>query len=100
MATTSKLDSTCKDKGKMSLRSLKSQLLLLHLNGQAWYPYDPIQGNMDVKDADYFDQLLQHRKTFINVQEIPSNEYPEHYFNFASYNELPARPDVKHTILT
>ncbi|GJW17366.1 hypothetical protein Tco_0024802 [Tanacetum coccineum] len=37
---------------------------------------------------------------FIDVQEIPGDDYPEHYFNFASYNELPARPDVKHTILT
>ncbi|GKB22084.1 hypothetical protein Tco_0856007, partial [Tanacetum coccineum] len=38
--------------------------------------------------------------SFIDVQEIPSDDYPEHYFNFASYKKLPARPDVKHKILT
>ncbi|GJT11731.1 nucleic acid-binding, OB-fold protein [Tanacetum coccineum] len=37
----------------------------------------PIQANMDVKDADF----------------------PEHYFNLASYNELPARADVRNATL-
>ncbi|GJU32772.1 proliferating cell nuclear antigen [Tanacetum coccineum] len=37
---------------------------------------------------------------FIDVQEIPSDDYPEHYYNFASYNELPARADVRNAILT
>ncbi|GJX82942.1 DNA helicase [Tanacetum coccineum] len=30
---------------------------------------------------------------YIDLQEIPNDGFPEHYFNFASYNELPARAD-------
>nr|GEU30627.1 zinc knuckle CX2CX4HX4C [Tanacetum cinerariifolium] len=137
MATTSKLDSTHKDKGKMIITepeiTAMSDLRPIHCNKIIEavvyrYLYDPIQRNIDVKDADYFNQLLQHRKAyrifsfsydqtglwegtldnpislifgrFIDVKEIPSDDYPEHYFNFASYNELPARPNMKHTILT
>nr|GEY53321.1 hypothetical protein [Tanacetum cinerariifolium] len=88
----------------------------------------PIQANMDVKDTAYFDRLLQLRKAykisgfsyeqtglwertldnltslifgrFIQLEEVPGEDFPEHYFNFASYNELAARADVKNAILT
>nr|GEU90872.1 hypothetical protein [Tanacetum cinerariifolium] len=88
----------------------------------------PIQANMDVKDVEYFNQLLPLRKAykilgfsceqtglweqtldnptslifgkFINLEEIPSHDFPEHYFNFSSYNELPARADIRNAILT
>nr|GEU67526.1 hypothetical protein [Tanacetum cinerariifolium] len=88
----------------------------------------PIQANMDVKDTEYFDQLLQLKKAyrisgfsceqtgvwertlenptslifgrFSDLLEISNDVFPEHYFNFASYNELPARADVKNPILT
>ncbi|GKE20017.1 nucleic acid-binding, OB-fold protein [Tanacetum coccineum] len=88
----------------------------------------PIQANMDVKDTEYFDQLLQLKKAyrisgfsceqtgvwertlenptsliferFIDLLEISNDGFPEHYFNFASYNELPARTDVRNSILT
>ncbi|GJV69689.1 hypothetical protein Tco_1485198 [Tanacetum coccineum] len=83
---------------------------------------------MDVKDADYFNQLLQiHRAykisgfsyeqtrqwertfqnptslifgKFIDLQEISNVGFPKHYFNFAAYNELPTRANVKNEILT
>ncbi|GKB56391.1 hypothetical protein Tco_0912577 [Tanacetum coccineum] len=87
----------------------------------------PIQANMDVKDADYFQQLLELKKAYritgfsceqtgpwertlenpislifgryIELIEIPSDGFLEHYFNFASYNELPARLNVINSIL-
>ncbi|GJZ75865.1 retrotransposon protein, putative, ty1-copia subclass [Tanacetum coccineum] len=34
------------------------------------------------------------------VQEISNNDFPEHYFNFATYNELAASADVRNTTLT
>nr|GEZ60221.1 nucleic acid-binding, OB-fold protein [Tanacetum cinerariifolium] len=37
---------------------------------------------------------------FIDVQQIPNSDFPEHYFNFAAYNELAARADVRNAILT
>ncbi|GJX42382.1 DNA helicase, partial [Tanacetum coccineum] len=88
----------------------------------------PIQANMDAKDTKYFDQLLElhtaYRITgfscehtppwertlgnptsitfgkFISLQEIPNNDFPEHYFNFASYNELPAKLNIRNPVLT
>ncbi|GJY17792.1 nucleic acid-binding, OB-fold protein [Tanacetum coccineum] len=88
----------------------------------------PIQANMDVKDTAYFDSLLQLHKAyrisgfsceqtglwertldnptslifgkFIHLEEVPAEDFPEHYFNFASYNELAARADVRNAILT
>ncbi|GKB30292.1 DNA helicase [Tanacetum coccineum] len=88
----------------------------------------PIQANMDVKDTAYFDQLLQLHKAYrisgfsceqtglwertldnptsltfgkyIHLEEIPAEDFPEHYFNFASYNELAAKADLKNAILT
>ncbi|GKA30240.1 hypothetical protein Tco_0716545 [Tanacetum coccineum] len=81
----------------------------------------PIQANMDIKDADYFHQLFQLKKAYriigfsceqtgawdrtlenptslifgrhVDLIELPNDGFPEHYFNFASYNELPARAD-------
>ncbi|GJR43766.1 DNA helicase [Tanacetum coccineum] len=88
----------------------------------------PIRANMDAKDTEYFEQLLQlhsaYRITgfsceqtipwertldnqtsltfgkFISLQEIPNDDFPQHYFNFAAYNELPAKVNVKNTVLT
>nr|GEU77088.1 DNA helicase [Tanacetum cinerariifolium] len=88
----------------------------------------PIQANMGLLDAEYFDQLLQLQKAyqftgysceptdkwertlptetslifgrFLQVQEIPGVEFPEHYFNFAAYNELQDRLTAKNPILT
>nr|GEZ79714.1 hypothetical protein [Tanacetum cinerariifolium] len=88
----------------------------------------PIQANIDVKDIAYFDRLLQLHKAyrisrfsceqtglwertldnptslifgrFIQLEEVPGEDFPEQYFNFASYNELAARADVKNAILT
>ncbi|GJZ69210.1 DNA helicase [Tanacetum coccineum] len=83
---------------------------------------------MDAKDTEYFEQLLQlhnaYRITgfsceqtvpwertldnpisltfgkFITLQQIPNADFPEHYFNFAVYNELPAKVKVKNPVLT
>nr|GEX32870.1 DNA helicase [Tanacetum cinerariifolium] len=88
----------------------------------------PIQANMDSKDTEYFDQLLQlhsaYRITgfsceqtlpwertldnptsftfgkYISVQAIPNTDFPEHYFNFVAYNELPAKVNAKNPLLT
>ncbi|GJZ17940.1 DNA helicase [Tanacetum coccineum] len=88
----------------------------------------PIQANMSLRDAEYFDQLLQLRKAyrfsgfsceptdkwertlptetslifgrFLQVEEIPATEFPEHYFNFAAYNELQDRLTARNPILT
>nr|GFA48975.1 nucleic acid-binding, OB-fold protein [Tanacetum cinerariifolium] len=88
----------------------------------------PIQASMDVKDTAYFDRLLQLHKAyttsgfsceqtglwertldnptsliferFIQLEEVPGEDFPEHYFNFASYNKPAARADVKNAILT
>ncbi|GKC73958.1 nucleic acid-binding, OB-fold protein, partial [Tanacetum coccineum] len=88
----------------------------------------PIQANMDAKDTEYFDELLQldnaYRITgfsceqtgpwertldnpvsltfgkFITLQQIPNADFPKHYFNFAAYNELPAKVNAKNPVLT
>ncbi|GKA14459.1 hypothetical protein Tco_0694105 [Tanacetum coccineum] len=88
----------------------------------------PIQANMDIKDADYFHQLFQLKKAYritgfsceqtgawdrtlenptslifgrhVDLIELPNDGFPEYYFNFASYNELPARADGRNVILT
>nr|GEV15652.1 nucleic acid-binding, OB-fold protein [Tanacetum cinerariifolium] len=56
----------------------------------------PIQANMDVKDTTYFDRLLQLRKAYRISRfscEQTGEDFPEHYFNFTSYNELAGRAD-------
>nr|GEV87136.1 nucleic acid-binding, OB-fold protein [Tanacetum cinerariifolium] len=83
---------------------------------------------MNAKDTEYFDQLLQlhsaYRITgfsceqtvpwertldnptsltfgkFMSLQEIPNVDFPEHYFNCAAYNELPAKVNVQNPVLT
>ncbi|GKG17070.1 hypothetical protein Tco_0362027, partial [Tanacetum coccineum] len=37
---------------------------------------------------------------FITVQEIPNDNFLEHYFNFISYNELPTKLNVRDPVLT
>ncbi|GJU11397.1 hypothetical protein Tco_1133793 [Tanacetum coccineum] len=145
MATTSKTNSTHEEKGKMIMTEPEitaiADLGFTHCNKtieavvyRKWtsrhvYTRQPIkfccilidkQANMDVKDAEYFNQLLPllraykilgfsceqtglwERKLdnptslifgkFINLEEIPSHDFPEYYFNFA--NELLARADI------
>ncbi|GJT01857.1 hypothetical protein Tco_0823026 [Tanacetum coccineum] len=36
----------------------------------------------------------------VDIQEISNVGFPEQYFNFAAYNELPARANVRNAILT
>ncbi|GKA62881.1 DNA helicase [Tanacetum coccineum] len=88
----------------------------------------PIQANMDAEDTDYFDQLLrlgntyrisgfgcqktstweqtQTNKTslifgkYLQVHSIANDNFPLHYFNFAAYNELAARANMKTAVLT
>ncbi|GJX68714.1 putative reverse transcriptase domain-containing protein [Tanacetum coccineum] len=89
---------------------------------------NPIQANKDAKDTKYFDQLLELHTTyritgfscehtplwertldnptsltfgkFISLQQIPNNDFPEHYFNFASYNELLTKLNIRNPVLT
>ncbi|GJQ94767.1 DNA helicase [Tanacetum coccineum] len=88
----------------------------------------PIQANMDLNDAEYFDQLLQLQKAyrfsgfnceptdpwertlptrvslifgrFLHAQEIANADFPEHYFSFIAYNELSERLNARNPILT
>ncbi|GJV23191.1 DNA helicase [Tanacetum coccineum] len=88
----------------------------------------PIQANMDAEDTDYFDELLRLGKTYrisgfscqktptweqtlmnetsllfgkyLQVHSIPNDNFPLHYFNFAAYNELAGRANVKSVVLT
>ncbi|GKB81813.1 hypothetical protein Tco_0948708, partial [Tanacetum coccineum] len=151
MATIGKTNNTCEEKGKMIMTEPEitaiADLRPTHCNKTIeavvypkWtsrhvYTRQPTkyccilidkQANMNVKDAEYFNQLLPlHRAykisgfsceqtglwertldnptslifgKFINLEEIPSHDFPEHYFNFASYNELLARADVEREI--
>nr|GEX60981.1 putative reverse transcriptase domain-containing protein [Tanacetum cinerariifolium] len=80
------------------------------------------------EDAKYFDQLLSLQKAyrftslscepidkwertlptetslivgiFLHVEEIRNTDFPEHYFNFAAYNELQDRLSARNLILT
>nr|GEU76652.1 hypothetical protein [Tanacetum cinerariifolium] len=117
MATTSKLDSTRKDKGKMIIAkpeiTTMSDLRQIHCNKtieamvyRKWtfkhvHTRQPMKYCFILMDKQGTPMTLSKGTwMLINVQEIPSDDYPGQYFNFASYNELPSRPDVKHTILT
>nr|GEV70754.1 DNA helicase [Tanacetum cinerariifolium] len=83
----------------------------------------PVQANMGLRDAEYFDQLLQLKKAYrftgfsceptdswertlpieitlifgryLQVEEIATTNFLEHYFNFAAYNELSYRLAAK-----
>nr|GEV79544.1 nucleic acid-binding, OB-fold protein [Tanacetum cinerariifolium] len=94
----------------------------LQLKGNA------IQANMDLKDEDYFDELLQlnnayriacfsctptkkwqqtlDNKTTLNfgkytrIEPIPNECFPEHYFKFIAYNEVHAKADITDAPLT
>nr|GFA69050.1 hypothetical protein [Tanacetum cinerariifolium] len=39
-------------------------------------------------------------RRYIDLIEIPNDNFPEHYFNFASNKQLPSRDDVRIAILT
>nr|GFB02834.1 hypothetical protein [Tanacetum cinerariifolium] len=88
----------------------------------------PVQANIVLRDAEYFDQLLQLKKAYrftgfsceptdswertlptkitlifgkyLQAEEIATTDFLEHYFNFAAYNELSDRLAVKNSILT
>nr|GEU54576.1 hypothetical protein [Tanacetum cinerariifolium] len=81
-----------------------------------------------LRDAEYFDQLLQLKKAYrftgfsceptdswertlpteitlsfgryLQAEEIATTDFPEHYFNFAAYNELSDRLAAKNPTLT
>ncbi|GKD09180.1 hypothetical protein Tco_1188865 [Tanacetum coccineum] len=83
---------------------------------------------MDAEDTEYFDELLRLGKTYrisgfscqktptweqtptnksslifgkyLQVHSIPNDNFPLHYFNFAAYNELAGRANVKSVVLT
>nr|GEX96499.1 DNA helicase [Tanacetum cinerariifolium] len=87
-----------------------------------------VQANMGLRDVEYFDQLLQLKKAYrfigfsceptdswertlpteitlifgryLQAEEIATTDFPEHYFNFAAYNELSDRLAAKNPILT
>nr|GEW45259.1 hypothetical protein [Tanacetum cinerariifolium] len=118
------------DKGKIilsepeiiSLRDIKPTHTKKTIEGNA------IQANMDLKDTDYFDQLLQlnnaykisrfwctetkkwqrtlDNKTTLNfgrytgIEPIANDQFPEHYFKFIAYNEVQAKGDISDAPLT
>nr|GEU30622.1 DNA helicase [Tanacetum cinerariifolium] len=45
--------------------------------------------------TDIINNIIQ----FIKLEEVLGEDFPEHYFNFASYNKLAARADVRNAIL-
>ncbi|GJV71206.1 DNA helicase [Tanacetum coccineum] len=87
-----------------------------------------IQANMDLKDTDHFDELLQlnnayrisrftctptkkwqqtlDNKTTLNfgrytsIEPIPNDCFPEHYFKFIAYNEVHDKADNNDALLT
>nr|GEY54823.1 DNA helicase [Tanacetum cinerariifolium] len=87
-----------------------------------------IQSNMDLKDTDYFHQLLQlnsayrisrfnctntkqwqqtvNNRTTLNfgkhtaIEPIPNDSFPEHYFEFIAYNEVHDRANANDPRLT
>ncbi|GJZ77076.1 hypothetical protein Tco_0641748 [Tanacetum coccineum] len=87
-----------------------------------------IQANMDLKDTDYFDQLLLlnnayrisrfwctetkkwqralDNKTTLNfgrytsIEPIANDPFPEHYLKFIAYNEVQAKADMSDAPLT
>ncbi|GJX61955.1 hypothetical protein Tco_0294855, partial [Tanacetum coccineum] len=125
IATLSKLDSTREDKGKMIIAEPEitaiSDLRPIHCNKTIEAVTNnpitknyikqgtPIQANMDVKDADYFDQLLQHRKAYrisgfsceqTGLWERTLDNPTSLIFQFCFLQRVPARTNVNHTILT
>ncbi|GKA67510.1 DNA helicase [Tanacetum coccineum] len=87
----------------------------------------PVQANMGLRDAEYFDQPFELRKAyrftgfsceptdnweqtlpteitlifgrFLQAKEIAATDFPEHYFNFVAYNELSDRLATRNPIL-
>nr|GEU34846.1 nucleic acid-binding, OB-fold protein [Tanacetum cinerariifolium] len=47
-------------------------------------------------------QLLLYvtRKRYTRIEPIANDSFPEHYFNFAAYNEVQSKADVKDATLT
>nr|GEX69255.1 hypothetical protein [Tanacetum cinerariifolium] len=88
----------------------------------------PMQANIGLRDAEYFDQLLQLKKAYLftgfsceptdswertlpteitlifgrylQAKEIATTDFPEYYFKFAAYNELSDQLAAKNPILT
>ncbi|GJR16421.1 DNA helicase, partial [Tanacetum coccineum] len=53
-----------------------------------------IQANMDLRDTDYFNDLLQLNNAYTSIIPISNADFPEHYFNFIAYNEVNQRADI------
>ncbi|GKA58994.1 hypothetical protein Tco_0758307 [Tanacetum coccineum] len=133
MATTSKINPSHEDKGKMIVAEpdipAVADLTSTDYNKTIEViVVPPIQANMRFEDTDYFDQLLQLHTAYkisgfncertsplertlqndtslifgkyIHLHPVPNIDFPEHYFNFAAYNELARRANVKNAVLT
>ncbi|GKC54226.1 hypothetical protein Tco_1076971, partial [Tanacetum coccineum] len=130
MATTGEMDSNREEKGKMILTKPEITNIedLSPTDSNKIIEGTPIQANSDVQDTKYFDQLLQlgttymisgfsYEKTpswertlqnntslifgkYLQAYNIPNDNFPLHYFNFAAYNDLAGRANVKDAVLT
>nr|GEY17715.1 retrotransposon protein, putative, Ty1-copia subclass [Tanacetum cinerariifolium] len=130
MATTSKMDPSRGDKRKMIIAELEITKVadLKSTDSNKIIEGTAIQANMDVTDTRYFGQLLQldatyrisgfscektptwertlHNDTslicgrYLQIHNIPNDNFPHHYFDFAAYNELAGRANVRDAVLT
>ncbi|GKA46565.1 DNA helicase [Tanacetum coccineum] len=101
-------DRTREDKGKMIVAKLEitnfADLRLIHCNKTIEATAYRISG-FSCEQIGPWERTLENPTylifgRFIDLQEISNDGFLEHYFNFATYNELPARVDVKNAILT
>ncbi|GJZ18882.1 ribonuclease H-like domain-containing protein [Tanacetum coccineum] len=60
----------------------------------------PIQANIDNWERTLPTETSLIFGRFLQVEEIPNTDFPEHYFNFAAYNELLDWATVRNLILT
>ncbi|GKB99945.1 hypothetical protein Tco_0986082, partial [Tanacetum coccineum] len=80
MATTSKMDPRYEEKGKMIVAEPE------------------ITDVADLKTID--SNKTVEAIIYLQAHEISNHGFLEHYFNFAAYNELPRRANVKNVVLT
>nr|GEX70843.1 hypothetical protein [Tanacetum cinerariifolium] len=130
METTIETDFKREEKGKMILTepNITRVADLSSTESDKIIEGTPIQANMDAEDTDYFDELLRLGKTYrilgfgcqkmptweqtltnktslifgkyLQVHSIPNDNFPLHYFNFATYKELARKVNVKSVVLT
>ncbi|GJW62713.1 DNA helicase [Tanacetum coccineum] len=105
MATTSYPDTAAKNKGKMiavqpqisdiaSLKPTDSNKIIKAIVYRKWISkHGPWERTLENPTSLTFGK-------FISLQEIPNDDFPEHYFNFVSYNELATKLNVRNAVLT